>query len=104
MLTCSGIQQVIIYNAISPGNGDDLNPFLRILNVERLPDTKENTLRIFNRWGDVVFEARNYDNTTNTFTGLTNNGEKLPSGTYFYILEFNNSRRKSISGYLSIRR
>lgn len=104
VLTAENCGEVIIYNAISPGNGDDLNPFLRILNVERLPDTKENTLRIFNRWGDVVFEARNYDNTTNTFTGLTNNGEKLPSGTYFYILEFNNSRRKSISGYLSIRR
>ena len=104
VLTAENCDEVIVYNAISPGNGDDLNPFLRILNVERLPDAKENTLRIFNRWGDVVFEARNYDNTTNTFTGLTNDGKELQSGTYFYILEFNNSRRKRMTGYLTVRR
>jgi gliding motility-associated-like protein/uncharacterized repeat protein (TIGR02543 family) len=104
VLTAENCDEVIVYNAISPGNGDDLNPFLRILNVERLPDAKENTLRIFNRWGDVVFEARNYDNTTNTFTGLTNDGKELPSGTYFYILEFNNSNRKRMTGYLTVRR
>jgi gliding motility-associated-like protein len=103
VVTEVGCDEVIVYNAIS-ANDDDLNPFLRILNVDRFPDTKENTLKIYNRWGDVVFKAENYDNTTNTFTGLTNDGKKLPSGTYFYILEFNNSGRKKISGYLALRR
>jgi gliding motility-associated-like protein len=93
-----------VYNAISPENGDDLNNYLIIRNIERLPDARENILKIFNRWGDVVFETSNYDNTTNTFTGLTNDGKKLPSGTYFYVLEFNNSGRKKMSGYIVLRR
>lgn len=103
VITEIGCHEVVVYNAISPGNGDNLNEQLIIANVDRLADARENKLRIFNRWGDVVFEADNYDNVNNTFRGLSNSGKELPSGTYFYILEFK-SGRKEISGYIALRR
>ena len=102
LLTQEACGEVIVYNAISPENGDDLNNHLIIKNIDKLPETRENTLKIYNRWGDVVFETRNYDNVNNTFVGRANDGTKLSSGTYFYILEFNSKRRK-MSGYIVVR-
>ena len=95
--------EIIVYNAISPDNGDELNDHLIIKNIERTPASRDNTLRIFNRWGDVVFEAKGYDNVTNPFRGATNSGKPLPSGTYFYILEFSSGLPR-MTGYLSVRR
>jgi hypothetical protein len=45
----------------------------------------------------------NYNNTTNVFRGLSDNGNELPSGTYFYQIVFN-SGRKSESGYLTLKK
>jgi gliding motility-associated-like protein len=95
--------ELIVYNAISPDNGDDLNDYLIIRNIDILTDARENKLKIYNRWGDLVFEAKNYDNVTNRFKGQTNNGKELPSGNYFYILEFN-SNRPRMTGYISLKR
>jgi gliding motility-associated-like protein len=95
--------QVLVYDAISPGNKDDLNDHLFIKNIDKLPETQQNHLKIYNRWGDVVFEASNYDNVNNTFVGETNDGKELAGGTYFYVLEFK-SRRKKMSGYVTLRR
>jgi gliding motility-associated-like protein len=95
--------ELIVYNAISPDNGDDLNDYLIIRNIDILADARENKLKIYNRWGDLVFETTNYDNVTNPFKGQTNNGKELPSGNYFYILEFN-SNRPRMTGYISLKR
>jgi gliding motility-associated-like protein/uncharacterized repeat protein (TIGR02543 family) len=98
VVTEEGCNKIIVYNAISPENGDDLNDHLTISNIQA-----PNKLRIYNRWGDLVFEATNYDNVTNKFIGQTNDGKVLPNGTYFYILEVK-SREEKISGYIAIRR
>lgn len=50
------------------------------------------TLRILNRWGDVVFEVENSKDTpdlncSNCFQGKTNAGKDLTPGVYFYTLE-----------------
>jgi gliding motility-associated-like protein len=79
-----------------------LNSYLQIKNIDAFPDTRSNELKIYNRWGDMVFEARDYDNLNNKFTGLNKNGDKLPSGTYFYLLKFD-SGRESLSGYLELK-
>ncbi len=94
--------ELIVYNAIS-ANADALNSYLRIENIDAFPETASNTLKIFNRWGDLVFETTNYDNVNNRFTGNNKNGDPLPPGTYFYVLEFT-SGKESINGYLSLKR
>jgi len=93
---------VIYFNAIS-ANGDDKNPVFYIQNIDLLPETKNNKVSIFNRWGDLVWEGVNYNNTSVVFTGANKNGNELPTGTYFYKIEFV-SGRKTDSGYLSLKR
>lgn len=96
------IGDIEIYNGISP-NDDGLNDIFLIQYIDLLPDTQENKVIIYNRWGSKVFEVSNYNNTTNVFRGLNDNGNALPSGTYFYKIQFN-SGRKSENGFLSIKR
>lgn len=94
------ITQVIIYNAIAPhGIGD--NRFMRIAN---LPSS--NKVTIFNRWGDEVYAIENYDHDLpgKRFEGISSSGKNLPSGTYFYIIEFDNlsNQKQKLTGYLSL--
>jgi gliding motility-associated-like protein len=93
---------IVVYNGISP-NGDLKNDTWEIEYITLFPDTQNNRVTIYNRWGDVVWEATNYDNDNVVFTGLNNNGSELSTGTYFYKIEFE-SGRESITGYLSLKR
>ncbi|MBX2895710.1 MAG: gliding motility-associated C-terminal domain-containing protein [Cyclobacteriaceae bacterium] len=96
------IGDIEIYNAISPGT-DGKNDVFLIQYIDILPDTRDNRVTIYNRWGSIVFEVENYNNTTNVFRGLNTNGNELPSGTYFYKIAFA-SGRKIQTGYLTLKR
>ena len=96
------IGDIIVYNAISP-NGDIKNPNFILRYIEVLAETQKNKVSIYNRWGDVVWEGVDYNNTSMVFSGLNNNGGELPSGTYFYKIEFG-SGRKTETGFLALRR
>ena len=66
-------------------NDDGKNDYFEIPNLELYPN---NSIVIFNRWGNKVFEASPYLNDwdgRNHF-GLRIGGDRLPAGTYFYIL------------------
>jgi gliding motility-associated-like protein len=94
------IGDVVIYNALSPNN-DGLNDYFMIQYADAIPE--ENMVTIYNRWGDVVFEISNYDNDIRVFKGLSNSGKELPTGTYFYKIEFS-SGKSGKSGYLFLKR
>jgi gliding motility-associated-like protein len=89
---------VIIHNAFSP-NGDGINDAFKIDNIDDLTCYPENTVEIYNRWGILVFDTVNYNNTTNAFDGTSRGrttfkqSEGLPTGTYFYIINY-----KSLDG------
>ncbi|MFS4417967.1 gliding motility-associated C-terminal domain-containing protein [Maribacter sp. 2307ULW6-5] len=90
---------------VGPGVGDGI---FRIINIEQFPN---NTVRIYNRWGVLVFEAEGYDNQNKAFTGISNGratiqkNEELPVGVYFYVIDYeNNGEGKSLSGYLYVNR
>ncbi|WP_264538263.1 gliding motility-associated C-terminal domain-containing protein [Flavobacterium sp. N1736] len=89
---------VIIHNAFSP-NGDGINDFFKIDNIDDTTCYPENTVEIYNRWGILVFETSNYNNTTNAFDGTSRGrttvkqSDGLPTGTYFYIVNY-----KSLDG------
>jgi len=93
---------ITVYNGISP-NGDLLNDTWIIQYIELLDETKNNKVSLYNRWGDLVWEAQNYDNKDRVFKGLNKNGNEVSSGTYFYKIEFS-SGRKAETGYLSIKK
>ncbi|PCH74903.1 MAG: hypothetical protein COB98_09675, partial [Flavobacteriaceae bacterium] len=81
-----------ITNSFSP-NGDGVNDTFHIKFIERYPN---NTLTIYNRWGNLVYKKKNYDNSFEGFsTGrLTiNSNRKLPVGTYYYLLDLGNGTK-----------
>ncbi|MGE0588316.1 MAG: gliding motility-associated C-terminal domain-containing protein [Cyclobacteriaceae bacterium] len=94
--------EIVAYNGVSP-NGDGLNDFFEIRNIQFLGP--QNNVTIFNRWGDKVFEIEDYDNDNpdRRFNGVSDNGKDLPSGIYFYRIEFV-SGRSSLEGYLTLKR
>lgn len=102
---------VVIYNLVTP-DGDGKNDYFIIDNINRFPNNK---VEIYNRWGVRVFETTSYDSNGNVFRGYSdgrvtiNKNEKLPTGTYFYIVSYeyaNNSGSRMIkkSGYLHLER
>lgn len=97
--------EVTVYNAISP-NGDGINDTFHIEGIDRFPDNK---VEIYNRWGVKVYDATSYNESDNMFRGYSDGrttlkrGDKLPTGTYFYILNYNNGTQViERSGYLYI--
>ena len=54
---------LLVYNAVAP-NGNGKHDFLKIENIE---STANNSVQIFSRWGDKVYEASGYDNETTRF-------------------------------------
>lgn len=69
-----------VVDVITP-NGDGLNDVLFIKNIEFYP---ENSIIVFNRWGKEIFQRKNYKNDWDG----TINGELLPTGVYFYVVQF----------------
>jgi gliding motility-associated-like protein len=92
---------IIVHQGISP-NGDGINDFLQIDNISQYPDNK---LMIMDRNGQLVFEAKGYDNSSKIFDGHNNKtGQMQLPGTYFYSLEYKVkgiSRRKT--GFIVLR-
>ncbi len=101
-------EEIEVFNVITP-NGDGVHDVLTITGLENYPN---NTIRIYNRWGVLVFSTSAYNTQGNVFDGTSNGrvtvdvDNKLPVGTYFYILDYENTTGNmiSLSGYLYLNR
>lgn len=97
-----------IFNGITPNN-DGINDYFQIVGIENYPN---NNVKIFNRWGVLVYESDGYGQGSNLFHGISDGRatlqkeRELPSGTYFFILTFTgeNPGSNKYSGYLYINR
>ena len=97
-----------VFNVITP-NGDGVHDVLAINGLENYPN---NTIKIYNRWGVLVYVTKAYNTQGNVFDGTSegritvNQDNKLPVGTYFYILDYEDSQEimKTLSGYIYINR
>lgn len=69
---------ITIYNAISP-DGDGKNEFLFIENIEQY---ENNRVYIYNRWGDMIAEFKDYDNQTNHWKP----GQNVQAGSYHVVV------------------
>ncbi|MBV7270521.1 DUF7507 domain-containing protein, partial [Winogradskyella luteola] len=75
-----------IYNEFSP-DGNGINETFVIDCLERFPNNK---LEIYNRWGNIVYSKKGYQNDWDgTFrrSAAINQSDKLPTGTYYYVLD-----------------
>lgn len=87
------LQDLKIPNAFSP-NGDGLFDFWRVDGLSSYPNAR---VQVFNRYGQLVFEQRG---------GLLQwdgkkNGQLLPVGTYYYIIDTSSTRGR-LQGSLTI--
>lgn len=89
-----------IPNTITP-NGDGANDQLvfDILLFNPAEDFPDNEIVIFNRWGDIIYEAKPYNND---WSGLNQDGTEIPEGTYYYVLRLNISRGNIIRGDITV--
>ncbi|RYE12887.1 MAG: T9SS type B sorting domain-containing protein [Sphingobacteriales bacterium] len=78
-----------IPNIFTP-NGDGQNDEF---NIGVLP--ANTTVRVFNRWGKMVFESKNYDNSWN--------GGELADGIYYYQVNYPDSK-EDFKGWIELHR
>jgi gliding motility-associated-like protein len=81
--------EIMIPNVFSP-NGDGSNDRFVIPNVQY----HRNRLKIFNRWGMLVYEMENYKNQWS--------GTGLLEGTYYYVLNLDDGR--NLAGHVTLLR
>jgi hypothetical protein len=98
---------LIVFNALKR-NASTLSDRMFIDDISYFPN---NSIQIFNRYGRLVWETKEYNNTTNAFKGKANvpvlfqKEENLPDGTYFYILKYFNfidQTQKEKNGFLQL--
>ncbi|MDP4210649.1 MAG: Ig-like domain-containing protein, partial [Bacteroidota bacterium] len=91
--------KVFVPEGFSP-NGDGINDFFIVKNADKYIVS----LKIFNRWGNLVYESKHYQNDWN---GVSNVGlavrTDLPDGTYYYVIDLKNGD-KPTAGFITIKR
>ena len=99
-------ESIMVADTFTP-NGDSQNDTWYIENIEY---QASNSVKVFNRWGNLVFEQKGYiggwNGTNSAISTISYNDGNLdlPSGTYFYILNLGVEDRESYTGYVHIKK
>ena len=95
--------ELVVYNAVSI----DGENYFKVENTD--PNTSIELL-IFNEMGLVVYESAHYQDNGDVFQGYANvsgvvgRGQRLPSGTYFYIMNYTLHGEKQLKkGFLYVK-
>jgi hypothetical protein len=108
---CANVENIFISKAVT-GNGDQWNECFEVkvvIDGNDVPiDITRNCgyvveVQIFNRWGAKIYENFNYDSEMNCWNGTAHNNsvgssDKVPTGTYYYIVNLKGSGLKPFSG------
>ncbi|MCL6296356.1 gliding motility-associated C-terminal domain-containing protein, partial [Jejuia spongiicola] len=100
-LPCDDRDGVIISKAVT-ANGDQWNEYFSVTGIEGCGFTVQ--VQIFNRWGALIYENNDYENNWNGFAHSRSAGSsgKVPTGTYFYILNLIDSGISPFSGSIYV--
>ena len=99
-----------IHPDLSP-NGDGQGH--EVFTIDGIGNYPSNRMRIFDRWGSLIFEISGYNNTDRAFYGKANTGllidnKEAADGTYFYVLEIYNAptppATRVYNGFLVLKR
>jgi len=95
----------LIPDGFSP-NGDGLND---ILVIPALAQYKNFDMEVYDRWGNLVYEySRNGDAQPDWWDGYSSGtmtigkGNKVPVGTYYFVIKFNEAGMKPIAEWVYI--
>ena len=94
---------VIEVSSAITSNGDFVNDFLFIKNIDLFP---ENSVHIFDRWGGLLYQATRYNNESIAWRGTNDQGnfgnkKYAPTGTYFYVIDLGDGSDK-ITGAVEV--
>ena len=91
------VPELEFFNGFSPnGDGQNDNWNIPVLNYYPV-----NSVLIINRWGSEIWKGINYNNKDIVWTGKNMNGEDMPDGTYYYIINYDNTGKR---GWVFIKR
>jgi gliding motility-associated-like protein len=90
---------VSIPQVVTP-NGDNFNDTWKIANLNLFPD---NEVILMNRWGDVVYQAKPYNNDWcgQANTGIQLFGNNLSTGTFYYIVKLG-ATQEPMKGFIEL--
>jgi gliding motility-associated-like protein len=91
-ITVFVLETLVVSKVLSPNN-DGVNDFWTIEKIEDFPNAE---IEVYNRWGQVVFSTKGYQNN---WDGTGINGA-LPDATYYYTIKIEDN--KFISGFFSL--
>ncbi|MEO5777180.1 MAG: gliding motility-associated C-terminal domain-containing protein [Flavobacterium sp.] len=101
---------IAIHNAFTPNN-DGINDWFQIDHIGDFECYPSNKVEIYNRWGVLVYETKNYDNLGRRFEGVSegrttiDKSAELPTGTYFYVIQWTDGGASfTKDGYLYLTR
>ncbi len=88
LVTNSYIKVIIPYNVFTPNTAgkDDKADNLNAEFIVEGEGFEEYNIKIFNRWGERVFESNDVNISWNG--KVNNDGAECPGGTYFYIINY----------------
>ncbi len=89
ILKVEGNCYIAVPTAFTP-NGDGLNDYLYPLNAYKATNL---IFRVYNRFGELIFSTKDW---TKKWNG-TKNGLLQPTGTYVWILDYNDATNKKVS-------
>ena len=90
-INVSEVESCVIPQGISP-NDDGYNDSFD------LSSYNVSSLKVFNRWGTLVYSKNNY---VNEWRGQSNDGGLLPVGTYFYVMNYEENKIKTDWVYIN---
>ncbi|MDO7173258.1 gliding motility-associated C-terminal domain-containing protein, partial [Mariniflexile sp. AS56] len=96
VLPC-GENDVLVSKAVTP-NGDAYNEFFKISGIDLCGFRYD--VKIFNRWGALIYESNDYQNDWNGTASKKSVGasNKVPNGTYYYIITLKDSGLAPFTG------
>lgn len=86
MVFINVVASSVIPSGFTP-NGDGINDTWVIPYLQACPNAH---VTVFNRWGSKVFETKK-DYYEHPWNGKSKTGGELPMGTYYYVIEYNDS-------------
>lgn len=77
---------VAVPSMFTPSNGDNLNDFWILKNIEDYPEAE---IKVYNRWGNIVYNGLGGPNYVGSPWDGTKGGNELPAAVYYYVIKLN---------------
>lgn len=75
---------VVVPSMFTPGNGDGRNDNWILTNIEDYPEA---VIKVYNRWGNIVYEGPGGDTYFNDPWDGTRGGVEVPTAVYYYVID-----------------